>query len=121
MAVTLKELNESKTQKLVQYLYLNSEWLMGTWSSVEEMAQHAHRITESDLERSAISSKLTDRSNKDGTKKWQELSVKILIDSIGTLVFSLPVSWENEDPSVIKSLLVGKIFAPKGESTTNAV
>ncbi len=116
MAVTLNQLELSKDEQLVNYLYLNSAWLMSTWQdNLDMMAKRAHKITSEILQDAEVSTAIVDRENKDNTKQWTELSVKI-ITPIGVLVFGLPASWEGTDAKVISALTIGKIFAPKGQN-----
>lgn len=120
MAVTVDQLINSKEQKLLgQYLYLNSEWLMSTWSSVEDMAKEAIKVDPKLLDGALWTRELVDRKKKDDSKTWKAVGVSIFLkDRSGIIKFDLPSTWADRADwiSAAEILIVGMVFAPRGPS-----
>lgn len=128
MPVTLEELQGSKQQELFTILFLNSEWLMSTWSDHNEMATRAVKIQASHLQTASITVKKRECKSKD--KNWVVASARIQCRDF-TLILDLPETFlQQEEESAedherrlasIKLALENKIFAPRGPVAGKAV
>lgn len=126
MPVTLEELQGSKEQTLFTVLFLNSPWLMSTWSNHAEMASKATKIAAGDLDGASVSVKKRDCKSKDNA--WVVAACRITMPDF-TLVFDLPESFlpqkdesDKDHQTRLKAIfpaLTGKVFAPRGPVDPN--